>query len=120
MIVTGAFLATAARVSEGQLDVWGGVLDSYGVADDRTVSVVLVVLSQTEPGDTGAQVNLEVIPPSGDTGTFQFEVPEGTLSGENGFAFWPIHMAAPVDGKYVFLVTGGGGSVSLPMYVDHQ
>ena len=117
MIVTGAFLAEAAASVDNKLHVWGGVLDACQVGPDRLAKVTLVVLTQAEAGDSAAKVDVEIIPPSGDSVKLQLDVPEGSLSGENGFAYFHLGIPAEADGRYVLLVTSGGGAVSLPLGV---
>src|SRR5215211_2650367 len=116
MIVTGAFLAEAAATVDNKLHVWGGVLETVDVGPDRFARLVLVVLTQAESPDPGRELVLEVIPPSGDDRLqIPFELPEAVLGGEIGFAFFPIEMGLPSNGRYVFLVTGGGATISLPL-----
>ena len=117
VIVTGALLAEAAASVDGKLHVWGGVLDRCLVGDDRIANLTLVVLIQAEAGDQAAQVTVEAIPPVGDPIVVTPDVPEATLGGENGFVFYPLGIRAETDGRYVLVVTGGGGSVSLPLLV---
>jgi hypothetical protein len=117
VIVTGALLAEAAASVDNKLHVWGGVLDECEVGADRIAQVTLVVLTQAESGDQTAHVTVEAFRPSGDSLVMTFDVPEGTLGGENGFAYYRLGIQAETDGRYVLVVSSGGGSVSLPLEV---
>ncbi|HZA09131.1 hypothetical protein [Mycobacterium sp.] len=124
MIVTGAFLADRAASVERKLHVWGGVLDRCEVGLDRIARFVLVVLTQTEASDRRqggrlpkAKVDVEIIPPAGDSQTMHLDIPEAAFGGENGFATFYLGIRAPTDGRYVLLVTVGAHNISLPLMV---
>ena len=117
VIVIGALLAEAAASVDGKLHVWGGVLDRCQVGADRIAKLTLVVLIQAESDDEAAQVTVEAIPPVGDPIVVTPDVPQATLSGENGFVFYPLGIRAEIDGRYVLVISGGGGTVSLPLLV---
>ena len=120
--MTGALLADRAASLDSKLHVWGGVLDRCEVGPDRLAKFVLVVLTQTEAGDRDdaartAKMDVEIIPPSGDSQSMHFELPEATFRGENGFATFYLAMRAPTDGRYVLLVSVGAHHISLPLTV---
>jgi hypothetical protein len=122
VIVTGALLADRAAAVDSKLHVWGGVLDRCEVGSDRLARFVLVVLTQTEAADRDdakhdAKVEVEIIPPSGNSQTMHFELPEAAFRGENGFATFYLAMRAPIDGRYVLLVSVGAHHISLPLTV---
>ena len=50
--------------------------------------------------------------------TCEFELPEAAAGGEIGFAFFRIEVVLPIDGRWVIVVTGGAGVVSLPLMVE--
>jgi hypothetical protein len=47
----------------------------------------------------------------------EYELPESAAAGEIGFAFSNIEVWLPVTGRWVFVVTGGAGVVSLALVV---
>jgi hypothetical protein len=119
VIVTGAFLAEAASVVDNKLTVAGGVLSKYLVGPDRSAEFVLVVLIQTETDAPDRRVDVEIRPPTGDDPLhLQYEVPEAAVTAEIGFAFFPVAARLPFDGRWVIVVTGGPGTVSLPLVVS--
>ena len=119
MIVTGAFLAEAAAVVDNKLDVRGGVLSRFMVGPDRLASFLLVVLTQAEADDEDSRVDVEIWPPTGDEPLrVAFKMPAAATVGEMGFAFFPVEVALPVDGRWVILVAGGPGVISLPLIVS--
>ena len=48
----------------------------------------------------------------------EHELPEAAAGGEIGFAFFDIEVRLPVDGRWVIVVTGGSGAISLPLQVS--
>jgi hypothetical protein len=122
VIVTGALLADRAASVDNKLHVWGGVLDGCQVGADRVARFVLVVLTQTEatdrhPGVRQPKLDVEIFPPSGEPQTLHLDIPEATFAGENGFATFYLGIPAPIDGRYVLLVTVGSHNISLPFTV---
>ncbi|MCV7103056.1 hypothetical protein [Mycobacterium palustre] len=118
-MVTGAFLAEAASVVDNKLNVAGGVLYRYLVGADRSARFVLVVLIQTETGAPDRRIDVAIRPPSGDEPRhITYEVPEAAVSSEIGFALFPVAARLPFDGRWVIVVTGGPGTVSLPLVVN--
>ena len=69
---------------------------------------MLVVLLSSEPGETSATMDLTVTGPAGGPQRAQVPVPEASLGGEVGFMLLPLALAAPVDGRYLISVGGGG------------
>ncbi|QUR69308.1 hypothetical protein [Mycobacterium spongiae] len=120
MILTGAFLADAAAAVENKLNVSGGVLSRFAVGPDRLARFVLVVLTQSEPGSTDRKVEVEMRPPTEDDDPIrlEFEVPEVSVAEFPGFAFFEIQVRLPADGRWVLVVSGGTGAISLPVVVS--
>ena len=118
-VITGAFLAEAASVVDNKLAVSGGVLSGYIVGPDRVAQFVLVVLTQAETDFAERRVDVEIRPPTDDEPlTIEFELPEAAAGGEIGFAFFNIEVRLPSNGRWVFVVTGGPGTFSLPLEVS--
>lgn len=119
MIVTGAFLAEAASVVDNKLNVTGGVLSRFIVGPDRAAEFLLVVLTQSEADDPNRRVAVEIWPPTGEEPVrVAYEMPEAATVGEIGFAFFPVAVTLPVDGRWVIVVAGGPGVISLPLMVS--
>ena len=118
-MITGAFLAEAASVVDNKLSVSGGVLSSFGVEADRQARFVLVVLTQSETDSPAQHVEVEIRPPTEDDPlVLEYELPDAAAGGEIGFAFFNIEVRLPVNGRWVFVVTGGAGTFSLPLEVS--
>jgi hypothetical protein len=118
-VITGAFLAESAAVVDNKLAVSGGVLSGYMVGPDRVAQFVLVVLTQAETDSPVRVVEVEIRPPTEDEPlSIEFELPDAAASGEIGFAFFNIEVMLPVNGRWVFVVTGGSGAISLPLEVS--
>ncbi|SON60004.1 hypothetical protein MSIMFI_01495 [Mycobacterium simulans] len=121
MILTGAFLADAAAAVDNKLNVSGGVLSRFALGPDRLARFVLVVLTQAEPGSSDRQVEIEMRPPTDDDPIrLQFEVPESAVAEFPGFAFFELQLRLPVNGRWVLVVTGGTGAISLPVLVSEM
>lgn len=119
MILTGAFLADAAAVVDNKLNVSGGVLSRFGLGPDRSARFVLVVLTQAEPGSADRMIKIEMRPPTDDDPIqLEFEVPEASVAEFPGFAFFELQLTLPSDGRWVLVVTGGTGAISLPVLVS--
>jgi hypothetical protein len=126
-VITGAFLAEAAAVVDNKLDVSGGVLSRLVVGPVRSAELVFVVLTQAETDGPVRRVGLTVrsrrveveISPRTDDEPLntEYELPESAVAGEIGFAFSNIEVWLPVTGRWVFVVTGGAGVVSLALVV---
>ncbi len=118
-MITGAFLAEAASVVDNKLTVTGGALAGFRVAADRVAQFVLVVLTQVETDSPVRLIELEIHPPTdGKTLTIDYELPEAAAGAEIGFAYFDIEVRLPINGRWVFVVTGGAGTVSLPLEVS--
>ena len=118
-MITGAFLAESASVVDNKLAVSGGVLSGYMVGPDRVAQFVLVVLTQAETDCPERRVDVEIRPPTDDEPlNIEFELPEAAAGGEIGFAFFNIEVRLPSNGRWVFVVTGGPGTFSLPLEVS--
>lgn len=118
-MITGAFLAESASVVDNKLTVSGGVLSGYMVGPDRMARFVLVVLTQAETDSPDREVAVEIRPPAGDEPlTVEYQLPEAAAGGEIGFAYFNVEVCLPVNGRWVFVVTGGAGAVSLPLLVS--
>jgi hypothetical protein len=119
VVITGAFLAEAASVVDNKLAVSGGVLSGFMVGPDRLAQFVLVVLTQAETDSPVGVVEVQIRPPTDDEPlTIAFELPEEAARGEIGFAYFNIEVMLPVNGRWVLVVTGGPGLISLPLEVS--
>jgi hypothetical protein len=118
-VITGAFLAEAASVVDNKLAVSGGVLSGFRVGSDRVAEFVLVVLTQAETDSPVRVVEVEIRPPTDDEPlSIEFELPDAAACGEIGFAFFNIEVTLPSNGRWVLVVTGGPGLISLPLEVS--
>ena len=118
-VITGAFLAEAASVVDNKLNVSGGVLSRFMVGPDRSAQFVLVVLTQAETDSPVRRVDVEIRPPTDDEPLkIEYELPGAAAGGEIGFAYFGIEVRLPVNGRWVFVVTGGAGAISLPLVVS--
>jgi hypothetical protein len=118
-VITGAFLAEAASVVDNKLNVSGGVLSRYMVDADRSARLLLVVLTQVERDNPVRRVDVEIRPPTDDEPLhMDYELPAAAAGDEIGFAFFGIEVVLPFDGRWVIVVTGGAGVVSLPLMVS--
>jgi len=117
-VITGAFLAEAASAVDNKLTVSGGVLSGFRVGPDRLAQLVLVVLTQAETDSPVRRFDVEIRPPTdAEPLSIEYELPEAAAGGEIGFAFFNIEVHLPVNGRWVFVVTGGPGAFSLPLEV---
>jgi hypothetical protein len=117
-VITGAFLADSASVADNKLNVSGGVLYRFTVGPDRSAAIVLVVLTQTTDSPD-RRICVEIRPPTDDEPLrLEYELPEAAAAGEIGFAYYQIEVTLPVDGRWVIVVTGGPGAISLPLLVS--
>lgn len=118
-MITGAFLAESASAVDNKLDVKGGVLSRFMVGPDRSAEFVLVVLTQAETDNPDRRVEVEILPPDGgDPHQIGYELPDVATGGEIGFAYYPVQIKLPVNGRWVIVVTGGAGAISLPLLVS--
>jgi hypothetical protein len=118
-VITGVFLAESASVVDNKLNVSGGVLSRFMVAPDREARFVLVVLTQAETDSPVRRIEVEIMPPIDDESlVLGYELPDAAVAGEIGFAFFYVDVELPVNGRWVFLVTGGAGTFSLPLMVS--
>jgi hypothetical protein len=118
-VITGVFLAEAASVVDNKLNVSGGVLSRFVVGADREAQFVLVVLTQVETDSPVRRVEVEIMPPTDDESlVIGYELPDAAVGGEIGFAFFDVEVELPVNGRWVFVVTGGAGTFSLPLMVS--
>ncbi len=119
VILTGAFLAEAAATVDNKLNVSGGVLSKYTVGPDRRASLVLMVLTRADEDDTNRFIDVDIKPPTLDDPLHErFEAPEASVGEFPGFAFFPIEVLLPFDGRWAIEVTGGEETVSLPLVVE--
>lgn len=119
-MILGAFLAESAFVVDNKLTVSGGVLFRFAVSAQRSAEFRLVVLTQAETGNPDRRVQVEIRPPHDDEPlSLEFELPAATITAEVGFAIFRISVNLPVDGRWVLLVTGGTGVISLPLMVSN-
>ena len=117
MKITGAFLADDATTVDGKLNVRGGVVSSAQVGLNRVATVTLVVITQAGPSDTAPKIGIHLINPSGDSQAIEVDVPTASLSGEIGFAYWPLWIPVEIDGRYVVVAACDDSSVSIPLLV---
>lgn len=118
-MIVGAFLAEAASAVDNKLNVAGGVLLRFAVEADRLAQFLLVVLTQSEPDLADRRVEVEIRPPTDDDPlNVEFELPEAAVAAELGFAIFPMEVNLPFDGRWVLVVTGGAGMISLPLIVS--
>jgi hypothetical protein len=62
------------------------------------------------------RVEVEIRPPTDDDPlVIEYELPDAAAGGEIGFAFFNIEVRLPVNGRWVFVVTGGAGAFSLAL-----
>ena len=121
MIVTGAFLAEAAAAVDNKLNVQGGVLSRFALGPDRFARFVLVVLTQSEADGSDRKVEVELRPPNEDEPQrMEFEVPQVSVAEFPGFAYFDMQVNMPVDGRWVLVVSGGTGAISLPILVSEM
>jgi hypothetical protein len=117
-VILGAFLAEAASAVDNKLTVSGGVLSRFAVEDDRSAQFLLVVLTQAETDSPVRRIDVEIRPPTDDEPLFiEFELPGAAIAAEVGFAIFGIDVILPVNGRWVIVVTGGAGAISLPLIV---
>jgi hypothetical protein len=117
-VILGAFLAEAASAVDNKLTVSGGVLYRFAVEPDRSAHFLLVVLTQAESDSPVRRVDVEIRPPTDDEPLFiEFELPEAATAAEVGFAIFGIDVILPINGRWVIVVTGGAGAISLPLIV---
>jgi hypothetical protein len=114
----GGLLAEAASVVDNKLNVTGGVLSRFVVGPDRRAGFLLVVLTQAEADDSDHRVRVEIWPPTDDEPLrVTFGMPEQAMRGEIGFAYFPVEVTLPIDGRWVIVVAVGPGTISLPLIV---
>jgi hypothetical protein len=118
-VIVGAFLAEGAAAVDNKLNVSGGVLLRFSIEADRLAQFLLVVLTQSETGSPERRIDVEIRPPTEDEPlNIEFELPDATTTAELGFAIFPIEVTLPVNGRWVLVVTGGAGTISLPLIVS--
>lgn len=123
MIVTGAFFCDAANVSDGKLNVLGGVFDLISVgsmANGMTYPVKVVALLQARPDDGPAPtITAEVFGPDG--ALLAGSTAPGrtsTTGGENRFVFADFQVPFRAEGRHVFMISAADGSpVAIPLTV---
>lgn len=121
MIVTGGFFCDAANVSDGKLNVLGGVWDWLhveAVGPDALHWLIVVILLQREPGDDADQTEivLQTIGPDG-TQLSEKRVPYRMPPGSNlGFVILKHPVLFDGFGRHVFVLStreGAGTSLAL-------
>lgn len=117
MKITGALLAESASVVDNKLNIQGGVVDSFRAGPDRLAKATLVVLTRPDPLDRTATIQLTLTTPAGESQESTFDVPESSLGGEIGFAYYSLRIPVPTDGRYVLTVSAQAGSATLPLKV---
>lgn len=125
VVITGAFLAESAAVVNNKLHVTGGVLEHITVdpTQKQVVTPILVLLTQTQTGETIGNVEIKVRPPIGDADPLVITgpLPEEAARGEMGFACCAIqtNIWHHFEGRWVVEASAGGNTVSLPLNVHH-
>jgi hypothetical protein len=118
-VIVGAFLAESASAVNNKLTVSGGVLARFAVEADRLAQFLLVALTQAETDSPARRIVVEIRPPTDDESLIlEYELPEAAVAAEVGFAIFPIEVTLPVDGRWVLMVTGGAGIISLPLMIS--
>jgi hypothetical protein len=104
---------------DNKLEISGGVLSGFMVGPDRSAQLMLVVLTQAETGNPDRDVQVEIWSPTDDEPLrLSHELPDAAASGEIGFAYFALEVNLPVNGRWVMVITGGAGVVSLPLNVS--
>jgi hypothetical protein len=118
MTVTWAFLAESAASVDNKLNVSGGVLSRYAVGPERLARFVLVLMTEADSDDPDRRVSLEFRPPTFDEPVRQeYELPEAAIGKFPGFAFFNVEVELPVDGRWLILVSGSLGTISIPLII---
>jgi hypothetical protein len=119
VILTGAFLAEQAATVDNKLNVSGGVLSKFTVGPERQARFLLVVLTESDPDSLDRRVDVEIRPPTIEDSLYRrYEVPEASVGEFPGFAFFEIDVNLPFDGRWIIVVSGGSGAISLPLEVN--
>ena len=121
MTVTWAFLAESAASVNNKLNVSGGVLSGYAVGPERLARFVLVLMTEADSDDPDRRVSVEFRPPTFDEPVRQqFEIPEAAIGKLPGFAFFNVEVELPVDGRWLILVSGSSGTISIPLVISQD
>jgi hypothetical protein len=121
MTVTWAFLAESAASVDNKLSVSGGVLSRYAVGPERVARFVLVLMTEADSDDPDRRVAVEFRPPTFDEPVRQeFEIPEAAIGKFPGFAFFNVEVELPVDGRWLILVSGSSGTISIPLVIGQD
>ncbi len=116
-MITGAFFAESAESVDNTLNVTRGVLAYYNVGPTREVRVVLVLLTQTQTDETNKVLEIKVTPPVDGAEPFIIRDTLPEVRGGIGFLLFGIRTGLGVDGRYVFDVSAGENTVSLPLTI---
>ena len=121
MTVTWAFLAESAASVDNKLNVSGGVLSRYAVGPERVARFVLVLMTEADSDGPDRRVGVEFRPPTFDEPVRQeFELPETAIGKFSGFAFFNVEVELPVDGRWLILVSGSSGTISIPLVIGQD
>jgi hypothetical protein len=129
--MTGAFLAEWADVVDNKLQVSGGVLSAYGAGADRSVNVVVVILTHADEAtpSTGGRhakssdgeqlsiVQLDINLPTGEVATNGLELPADLNDSEVGCAFFPLELTLVNDGRHEIVLTWNQVRIAMPLTV---
>jgi hypothetical protein len=119
MRISGAFLAENVQAVKNKLDVRGGVISNYKVGPDRLVQFHIVVLTQGDTDGADRLVVIEVVPPNGGEPLHMHrELPANLTNADVGFASFHLRLTLNLNGRWVVKMSGGAGSVSLPLTVS--
>jgi hypothetical protein len=109
VIVTGAFFAQHASTVNGLLHVEGGVLNRVEIQPGGKAYVTLVVILETLSEESDAVLNVVKVFPDESQEPFpSLAIPAHKFRGETGFVWFDLHMDAPMEGRYVLLVSAQG------------
>lgn len=121
MIVTGAFFADRIETVDNKANITGGVQDYITLAGSGDVwNTNLVLLLQSNPDDAGKDhtATIEIFDPNYESVHKSDSTIQSTLHrGENRFWFFVMPLTFAIPGRYAFVVTVEGSTVSVPITV---
>ena len=97
------------------------MLSRYTVGPERVARFVLVLMTEADSDYPDRRVDVEFRPPTFDEPVRkEFEVPEAAIGKFPGFAFFNVEVNLPVDGRWLILVSGGSGTISIPLVIGQD
>lgn len=119
MRISGAFLAEKVEAVDNKLNVKGGVISNFKVGRDRTAQFDIVVLTQGDTGGADRLLVVEVSPPDGGEPLHMHrELPTNLTDADVGFACFQFRLTLNLNGRWIISMSGGAGSISLPLTVS--